>query len=332
MSFNNIQGQDQAIERLRNYLEQDRLGGAYLFIGPEGVGKGLVALTLAKAVNCLEKTSDSCDSCISCRKIDGNTHPDVHVIDVKKQYEQPEKQKGENVSLEIKIEDIRQLQGAINLRAYEGKKKVFIITDAHNLTLEAANAFLKTLEEPPRESLIILTTDKPNLLLKTVISRCQAVRFFALRRDALKSVLKAEYQFSDLAAHYASFCFEGSIGRAVALKDADILGEKNRMLNEFLFPAGRMMEPVSSSRELMRRKLNTLAAWFRDCYLLKAGAPYDQMINLDRKEELVTYAGRYSPAEIEGILKVISDSLAYIEQNINIKLLVTQVRSSLKHL
>ena len=219
MSFSTIKGQDNPVSILQSYLERNRLAGGYLFTGPEGVGKKLTAKILAKTLNCQEGGLDSCDRCPSCLKIEKDQHPDVHLI--------------ESDGQEIKIESIRQLQREISFRPYEGKKKVFIIDKAHTLNPESSNALLKILEEPPKDSVIILVTDKPNLLFKTIISRCKAIKFPALKRSELKGVLKLEHGFSDEMAHFLAYYSEGRIGYALRLKDSGILCQKNAVIDIF---------------------------------------------------------------------------------------------------
>ena len=306
MSFKDIKGQDKPITILRGYLNSSSIKGAYLFIGPEGVGKRLIAKTFAKAVNCLNQNDDSCDTCSSCLNIDKNQHPDIHFID--------------NQDTDaIKIEFIRHLKKDINLKSYQGKLKVFIINDAHNLTAEAANALLKILEEPPENSLIILISAKPALLFKTIISRCKIVRFHSVKRMELKELLKKDYSLDNALAHFLAYFSEGRIGRALRLKDTDILREKNRVIDEFSIFRPSGLEGLSrQDRQGLRMYLNILAAWFRDIYLLKIGMPHSELINLDRKTELLKFMSRYSLFDLDEILNSISDSLLYLEENINI--------------
>lgn len=316
MSFKDIKGQDAAVERIRKIVLGERLGGAYLFIGPEGVGKKFSAEVLAKTLNCLHSNTDSCDSCISCLKIDKNGHPDIHIIDTG--------------SAEIKIEYIRQLQKEINYRPYEGKKKVFIINNAHNLNIEASNAFLKTLEEPPGNSIIILITDKPSLLFKTILSRCQVVKFCSLKRGELENILAKGYGVDDKAVHFLAYFSEGSLGKALSLRDTDAFARKNIVIDEIaLVDKAHPDEPMSHSRDVMRYNLNVLAGWFRDLYLVKTGLPYPELINLDRQDELLKIMGRYTFEDLDRILKFISDSLLYIDQNINTRLLLSNLRMEL---
>jgi DNA polymerase-3 subunit delta' len=232
MSFKDIKGQERSLAQLQGYLQNDR-ALSYL-LSARKVGKHLAALTLAKAVNCLEEHHDSCDRCPSCVKIAKNTHPDVHLIDAALKSATAGDEAIANESDAIKIDEIRRLQKEINFRPYEARKKVFIVNDAHQMTAESSNALLKTLEEPPANSIIILVTAKPNLLFKTVISRCKTVKFYPLERNKLREILKGEYGCHEHLAHFLAYFCEGRIGRAVKLKDTDILGLRDSVIDEIV--------------------------------------------------------------------------------------------------
>ncbi|MBM3250023.1 MAG: DNA polymerase III subunit delta' [Candidatus Omnitrophica bacterium] len=311
MSFKDILGQNAPIRILQAYISEGRLAGGYLFTGPRGIGKKLVALTLAKALNCLEGAIDSCDQCASCRKVDSATHPDVQVIETL-----------ENET-EIKIEYIRQLKSRICLRPYEGKKKVFIINDAHKLNPESSNALLKVLEEPPKDSLIILVTDKPALLFKTIISRCKTVRFMPQRRQELEKALNEDFGFDRPESHYLSFFYEGRLADALKMKGKDVLKEKNRLIDNFVLKrSGGFSYSSAPDRDTLREDLNILAGYFRDIYLLKIGMPHAELINLDRRSELLRVMAVYSFSQLNEILSLISSSLDFLEHNVNAKLLM----------
>ncbi|MBI5788339.1 MAG: DNA polymerase III subunit delta' [Candidatus Schekmanbacteria bacterium] len=162
MGWNQIKGQNRVVKILCRALAQKRLPHAYLFYGIEGVGKKLTALHLAKVVNCRQQTEEPCGICPACHKVDKAIHPDVILI-------QPEE--GES----IKIEQIRRLQEEIAYKPFEGYFKVWIIDQADKMTQQAANCLLKTLEEPPASSLIILLAVQEESLLPTIISRCQTL-------------------------------------------------------------------------------------------------------------------------------------------------------------
>jgi len=313
MAFQDIRGQDKPIARLKSSLQKNHLSGAYLFSGPEGVGKKLAARNFAKALNCLENGFDACDYCLSCRKMESGRHADLHILD-NGRFE------------EIKIGDIRILQEQIILRPYEGRYKIFIINDAHNLNIESSNAFLKTLEEPPGNSVIILVTDKPKFLLGTIISRCQTMKFSALSRGEFAVILKSKYNMDERALRFLSFFCAGRPGDALRWKDRDIISEKNRVI-DFFSPQSRISGENSfiQDKEILRQSLNILISWFRDIYFVKAGLDREQIINLDRIDVLTDLAGRYSFSGIECILDNISDTMLYLEQNANVKLLLANL-------
>jgi DNA polymerase-3 subunit delta' len=332
MSFRNIRGQDKPIQLLKNYLQQNYLQGGYLFVGSEGVGKRLIAKTLAKALNCQEGQNDSCDRCASCLKIENNQHPDVYLIDASSPIEIIEEQgKSDTGGLDaIKIDHIRQLQKNISLRPYEGRRKVFIIDNCHKLTPAASNAFLKILEEPPKDSLIILVTDKPALLFKTIISRCKVLKFIPFKIRELEALLKKEFLLSNNVAHFLAYFSEGRIGYALRLKEKDIFGEKNRAIDNFALNRKASFEDINlQKREQVRSYLDILASWYRDIYMLKIGMPHAEIINFDRKNELLSSMGHLSFSDLNTILDSISDSIFYLEHNINVKLLLHNLKATL---
>lgn len=314
MSFSNIKGHTGQVGIIKAGLKQNKTmaGRGYLFSGPEGIGKRLAAETLIKALNCDQGAFDSCDKCPSCLKIDKRQHPDVHFLD--------DSQTGQ-----IKIEDIRQLKHQITLRPYEAKYKVFILDNSHNLTAEAANALLKTLEEPTANSLIILISSKPELLFKTIVSRCRTLRFYPMQRRTLEQILKEDYGVSDALAHFLSFFCEGRLGTALTLKDKDILSDRDRIINGLV--AG---ESTAGDKQQMRDMLTILSVWFRDIYLVKSGVEYSELINIDRKDELSAAGKVYSYEALDKIFGFISDAMLWLEQNVNSKLISANLRHLLQ--
>ena len=185
MSLHTIIGQEKAVRILSGTLKRGCVPSSVLLSGDSGIGKRLAALNYAKALNCLEPVDfDACDHCNSCRKIDVESHPDVTTL-------LPEND-------EIKIEVIRQAGEMLSLRPYEGKKKVLIFDDADFMNINAANAFLKTLEEPPSDSVIILISTSPDRLPETIRSRCMHIRFRPLSDEAFKRVLSLKAPGKDL--------------------------------------------------------------------------------------------------------------------------------------
>ena len=162
MSFKDVLGHARPIESLQRAIKNDKVGHSYLFLGNDGIGRKFVALQFAKTLNCLEGKAggeDACDHCISCRKIDQHLHPDVVVLE-------PEGQT-------LKVDQVKQMQKDLAYRPYEGKRRVCILTAADRMAPNMSNTLLKTLEEPPLHTVIILLANHPRLLLPTILSRCR---------------------------------------------------------------------------------------------------------------------------------------------------------------
>jgi len=165
VSFNDHNEQTAIAGQLQLSLKRSRLAHAYLFHGPRGSDKEAMARTLAKALNCPKKAHDCCDACDSCHRIDAGVHPDVYWV------------RPESKSRRITVEQIREFENAVNLKPSLGRVKVGVLVDADCLGEEASNAFLKTLEEPPAQTIIILLTAEPQRLLPTILSRCLRISF-----------------------------------------------------------------------------------------------------------------------------------------------------------
>jgi len=316
MPFSDIKGQDRALELLKAYIDNGHLEGGYLFTGPSSIGKKMAAKILSQALNCVENNNQACGLCPSCLKIKGDSHPDVHIIS--------------SEEAQLKIEDVRQLQKEINLRAYEGRYKVFIIDNAHTLTPEAANCLLKVLEEPPKFSLIILITDKPNLLFKTILSRCKIVKFNAIKREELNKTLSKDYGLDSSFAHFLSYFSEGRLGEALRLKDSDILNKKNTIIDKFVLPSSYGTNDIDiDDKQDFCSMLNILSGWFRDIYFIKSGMPETELINSDRRADLLKTVNRFSYSDLDRIMSVISNTILCLERNINTKLLLHNLKAQI---
>jgi DNA polymerase-3 subunit delta' len=203
MKFSEIIGQEVAVNILKKSIENNRCAHAYLFAGPDGVGKRTTAIAFAKALNCRSSSSDGCGRCDSCRKIEKGTHPDVELISAREG------------GLTISIDQIRKLQRRVSYKPLEGNWKVYIIDDAASATEEAANCLLKTLEEPPPQVILILITDNIYRLLSTVRSRCQLILFKQIPRTLIEKMLRDQYNVTPDEARSLAWHSSGSIGRAL---------------------------------------------------------------------------------------------------------------------
>ena len=204
MSFTSVAGQARAIELLRADLGGGTLPPAYLFAGSDGIGKRLLALQLAKALLCDAGGGDACDRCSACRRIEQRQHPDVWWIEP------------EDAHAPLKIEQVREILQHIGLRPFEGRHHVVIIIAAEQLTEEAANALLKTLEEPTGSTQFILTTANRAACLPTIVSRCRLVPCLRLPAALIVERLTADHGVPRNEAEALARWADGSLGRALA--------------------------------------------------------------------------------------------------------------------
>lgn len=221
MSFDSILGQEDAVEILQDEMEKQRISHAYLFSGQSGIGKSKLGYEFAKAVFCREEELDSCDKCISCRKMEHQNHPDFKIISIL-----------ENKNI-ISIDQIRELKKEIAYKPYESEKKLYIIESADQMSKEAANSLLKTLEDPPSFATIILLAEDTSRLLPTIISRCQQLKLKNLAQGKIKKLL-LEKGIAAEKAEILSRTAQGSPGKALAAAEKENFFEERKDIYDFL--------------------------------------------------------------------------------------------------
>lgn len=209
MGFEKIRDQDVPVRLLRNVLRDERVPNGLLFWGPGGVGKRLTAMEMAKAINCTAGGPDPCDVCLSCRKVDSGNHPDLKVVAPMKR------------SRTIDVDTVESINELAALRPFESQWRVFVLLDAERLNLYAQNHFLKTLEEPAGRSMFILVTEFPRMLLPTIRSRCQMVRFRPLSPSTVVDLLREQRDLPDDVAASIAALSQGQMSRALDLIESE---------------------------------------------------------------------------------------------------------------
>ena len=319
MPFSAIKGQEAAISFLKSSIRNNKLSHAYIFAGPEGVGKRLTAINFAKSLNCLNPLEhEPCETCPSCKKINNSTHPDVFIIG------------NEEEEDAIKMEDVRRLIKDIYLKPFEAKKKVYIIDGAHNMKHEAANALLKTLEEPPTDSILILITENLKALFHTIVSRSQVVRFFPLKTGQIESILKKEYSFAETQAHILSHLACGRLGEALKLKEEDIFAKRTSIINSISSHPSSGLDLDNVNKEDFKCYISILLSWYTDILYKKSGAEDYMLVNIDKKDIISNEAARMSFEHIEDIVGSIISTFAYMDQNVNQKLAMSVLGLKIK--
>ena len=278
MAFKDVIGQDRAVDILRRAVQRERIPSSYLFAGESGIGKKFTAINLAKILNCQNPSSppfgrgfeiDCCDECSSCKKIYARVHPDFLVI-------APE-------GGQIRAEEIRAVDDILSFKPFEGRKKVVVADEADSMNPYAANAFLKTLEEPPKDSLIILISSNPDRLPDTIRSRCSRVNFVPLSKEASRKVIKTAISQEPRVRKGLSTFVRLSMGRPGLAISEDLLEERAWFI-KLLQGALNAEKDGWRSKEEMERWFDLILILLRDMAIIKITRAETNLINIDLKD------------------------------------------------
>lgn len=318
-------GQDRIISFLTDSIQRGKLAHAYLFTGPPHVGKMTLAIDLARALNCTEAGAP-CGSCRTCQRIAQGKYTDVIMIDKNAGRDPKDRKK----TAEISIDTIREhVQRGSSLPPYEGKYKVYIIEDADLMSVEAANCLLKTLEEPPQHVVIILLTSEENLLLPTVISRCQRFELKPVSLPEIESRLSAipglEAERVKLLARLSGGCLGWALSAA---GDDSFLKSREARITEFIALINRgwderfsYIQQLPSDRKGAAEIFALWTSWCRDVLLMKYNCE-EGVTNLDRMPDLKTWAGMLTVPEIKDFIDCLNAAAVNLSYNANLHLVL----------
>lgn len=327
-------GHDWAIKLLKTNIRNGHLPHAYLITGPHQVGRRSLAIRLAQAVNC-EKASEPgeiCATCRPCEKIGQMQHPDFHVV-------QAEQHRGI-----LKVDQIRELQHKLSLTPYEANYRIALLLrfeEAHN---SAANALLKTLEEPPRQVILIITADSTESLPATIVSRCQVIHLRSVPTNTINHVLVSEWKLSqDNAAQFAHVC-GGRPGLAITLhQNVDMSNQRITWLDEHLdllsanrvdrfAYAEQLVNKVNQdeSKESLLNKLELWQSLWRDIYLSSIQSDIE-IINIDKSSEIKSISTQVDTASAIKTIKALQKTVELILKNANLRLALEVLMLDLPH-
>ncbi|MFN2576773.1 MAG: DNA polymerase III subunit delta' [Pyrinomonadaceae bacterium] len=333
--FSRLIGNDEVKIALRHLLDSGRMPGSLLFTGEEGIGKKLFALELAKALNCRNRVGlEACDDCSSCRRIDNSTFPPFSSPDDNKERmiwsEHADVAMVRPYKQIIRVKPMRELEREANFRPFEGAARVFIVEEAEYMNEQAANALLKTLEEPPASTHLVLTTTNPTALLATIRSRCQVIRFAPVAAPQIERFLINEKGMVPKDAALLARTSEGSIGRACASDLEDHRERRESMLGvlKALTITGNRVHLLRSAEGLgaMRDRadyeesLRVLETLIRDAWALQLGRPAETIINSDLVDSLKAIAAELRSEKAASWLSTIEELRGTLEVNINKKI------------
>lgn len=294
-------GSTEIFDRYLSQYQTGRVFSSFLLTGEENEKKRQLAIFITKKLNCAEKKfKEDCD-CSSCRRIDSDAHPDVKWFGV------------DEDKASIKIEEVRELQSWLNLKPYEAKVKVFILIDAGRLTTEAQNALLKSLEEPPPQSLIVLMTERRGDLLETIVSRCREIKVSPFSEKETIAILKKEGAASQEAIYLARHSY-GNLALAKAGLANKWFHEKNKILNQILRdPVVGFDSFATGKRDETLKTFKLLSEWLRDASVLAASNDPSLLIHQDRESELSEFV---KDKPVEHVLRLF-DQVVEIEKAVS---------------
>jgi DNA polymerase-3 subunit delta' len=317
MGFSQILGHQKQLEIVRQALNHGRLHHAYLFVGMEGVGKRTIALGLAKTIHCSAAAGDFCGDCVDCARIQDGNHADVRII---------EPLAGKK---EISIQQIRELEKELNFRSFSGKKKIAILDPATLMNLSAQNALLKTLEEPPRDSLLILIAANGGALLPTLRSRCLRISFGPLTRDLISGFLVSRKGLAAETAEFLAAMSLGSLGAVVSIDTQELLERRREWVRlisglgaEDYRAATDAAEALAGSKEDSLRFLEWIESWFRDLLVYSVTQNPQAVANVDMLPQIQL---RSATADCERLFSRIAEAKAAvvgIQRNLNRRMVI----------
>ncbi len=368
MGWDRIYGHSKIKEILQGAIMQKRIPNAYLFWGIEGIGKEAVALQLAKVLNCespifTKNTVDSCDLCKSCRSADNFQHPNIKFIfplpagktedkeasPIAKLNDEQIAQIREQLALksnnpyhqiklsgncQIRISSVREIKKDLSLTQTLGGVRCIVISKADEMTAESANAFLKTLEEPSQNTLIILISSRRDEILQTIRSRCQQIYFHQLDDNDIINYLIKYHNISEKEAAIIASISQGSITKAMEFLDKDMLNLKEEVINllrNALKKKIYRMELIERINNLVKEKdrgkienaLIILQLWFQDAIRISIDPNTDYVVNYDQKDIIMKFLSNFSNTELDLIVLKIEEAINDIYKNVNLQLLLT---------
>lgn len=319
MESGRILGQSHIIRHFENAIKMNKISHAYIVNGEEGMGKMQLAVNFAKALQCQENNPDgehitgiACGKCKSCSQTDSGNQPDIKYITHKK--------------AGIGIDEIReQLNDDIVIKPYSSRYKIYIIPDSEKMTVQAQNALLKTIEEPPEYAIIILLTTNADLFLQTILSRCVLLNMRPVREESIKNQLKSEFGIGDYEAKVAAAFANGNPGKAMKLATSEDFKEmKSQVVDTIVKLENGGMDIIAGAikeagnfKNQMEEYFSFMRIWFRDMLMYKATKNSDSLIFQDDYISIESVAKKCSYYDIDVILKSIEQAEHRIHSNVN---------------
>ena len=324
--FKDIVGHNQIIDHLKSAIRMGKVSHAYILNGESSAGKMMLAEAFAMALQCEEGNEESCMKCRSCHQAAEHNQPDIIYVT----HEKP------NV---ISVDDIRhQLNNDIVIKPYSSKYKIYIVDEAEKMNIQAQNALLKTIEEPPAYGVIMLLTTNADAFLPTILSRCITLNLKSVNEDLIKEYLMKKYQIPDYQADVCAAFAQGNVGKAIQLASsgefnelkAEVLSLVKRLEDMDLYELNGCIKQINEYKPKIQEYFDLLTLWFRDVLYMKATNDVNNLIFKDEVYDIKKQAAKRSYIGIETILQVLEQSRVRLNANVNFDLVIELLLLTIK--
>ncbi len=324
--FQDILGHEQIIEHLQNAIKTDKVSHAYILDGPDMSGKKMIADAFSMTLECEKKGTEPCMECHSCKQALGKNQPDIIYL----QHEKPNT---------ISVDDIRsQINNDIGVKPYSSPYKVYIVDEAEKMNVQAQNALLKTIEEPPAYAVILLLTNNAEIFLPTIFSRCVRLSLKAVPDEKIKAYLMENYEVPDYKADVCVAFAQGNVGKAIELAESEDFNEiKNSALQLIkrlddieLYEMTEAVKQISNYKLKINDYFDLIMIWYRDVLLYKATADVNKLIFKEEVYEIKKEASRSSYGGIENILEALEKAKIRLNANVNFDLVIELLLLTIK--
>lgn len=316
--FSDIIGQEQIKEHLKNALESKKISHAYIINGEKSSGKEFIAKTFAMALQCEKGEVEPCMECHACKQAMSDNQPDI----IKIIHEKPNT---------ISVDDIRkQINGDVAIKPYSSPYKIYIVNEAEKMNVQAQNALLKTLEEPPEYAVILLLTANVNALLPTILSRCVVLNMKPVADEKVRKYLMQTLEIPDYKADVCVAFARGNLGKAKALASSEEFENiKNEALSLLKYVKDmELHEIVAAIKKISEYKLeindyfDIMAIWYRDVLLFKATNDANHLVFREELGALRKCAQRSSYEGIEKVIQALDTAKRRLDANVNFELVM----------
>ena len=328
MKIDGIAGQTVALTHLKNALKKDQISQAYMLIGEPGMGKKTIAESFAESILCEERKPgeyEHCGKCRSCHQVETGNHPDCIFVT----HEKP------NL---ISVDEIReQLVSDVEIKPYQGSKKVYIVPDAEMMNEQAQNALLKTLEEPPEYAVIILLVANADLILPTLLSRSIKLPLAPLPDQVIEEKLIKDYNIQKYRTSSIVKFARGNLGRAIEMSENDDFIEDKNTASDIMKKVVKTesyqwkdwIDELSKDKARLPFFLGLFMDWYRDILMAKSGAGRERLMFADEESVITEEAGEYDYEGLKYCIEAIEDAQAKVRANVKLSLVLENLFNTL---